>query len=130
MRCPVCFVVMIETNKIRFKRFVRTSHNCNNLTCSWVVFALEGTPCVRAVALRIRRLTHHGDAPYVFMYYGCFCVLEAPYAPWRGRRFCNTKANYVSWRRFCFTKVPYALWGRIAPLSQRLPHASMSSSSR
>lgn len=30
----------------------------------------------------------------------------------------------------CVMEAPYALWGRIAPLSQRLPHASMSSSSR
>lgn len=30
---------------------------------------------------------------------GAFCVLEAPYALWRGRRFYDTKAHYVSRRR-------------------------------
>ncbi len=33
---------------------------------------------------------------------GAFCVLEAPYAPWRGRRFYDTKAHCVSRRRLRF----------------------------
>lgn len=130
MRCPVCFVVMIETNKIRFKRFVRTSHNCNNLTCSWVVSALR-----RHSMRKGGRLTH--KASYSSRRRAlCIYALWVLFVFWRRLMRHGADGVFMTRRRIvchggaCVSKAPYALWGRIAPLSQRLPHASMSSSSR
>ena len=85
MRCPVCFVVMIETNKIRFKRFVRTSHNCNNLTCSWVALALRrrimchgGTLCAMgANSTLVTTVTPCIDELVVAIYADNFAVICA-----------------------------------------------------